>query len=89
MKVEWDEEKRRRNLEKHGFDFADAPIVFQGPVIIYEDDRFDYDEDRLIAVGFLRGRIVAIVYVERNGDLRIISMRKANRYEQKQLFQSL
>lgn len=35
MKFEWDEEKNEINIRKHGFDFIDAPEVFNGPMLIY------------------------------------------------------
>ena len=37
--ITWDEEKRRANLRKHGFDFVDAGTVFDGVTYTYEDDR--------------------------------------------------
>jgi uncharacterized DUF497 family protein len=37
----WDEPKRQANLAKHGLDFADAAKVFAGPMVLFEDDRFD------------------------------------------------
>ncbi len=42
MRFEWDEEKRRKNIEKHGFDFADVPKLFENAVYTIDDDRFDY-----------------------------------------------
>jgi uncharacterized DUF497 family protein len=41
MRFTWDERKRRANLKAHGFDFLDAPRVFEGPAFTFEDDRFD------------------------------------------------
>lgn len=40
----WDQSKRLKNLIDHGFDFLDAPKVFGGLTITFEDDRFDYGE---------------------------------------------
>ena len=37
--IAWDEAKRRTNLRKHGFDFVDAELVFDGVTYTYEDDR--------------------------------------------------
>jgi len=88
MKFEWDENKRRTNIQKHGLDFRDAWKVFNFPMLIALDDREAYDEDRYIGIGMLEGRIVVVVYTERGEDtIRIISMMKAltherNRYEQ-------
>lgn len=80
---EWDEEKSQRNLEKHGLSFEDAEKVFSGPCVTFVDDRFDYEETRLISLGSLEGRIVVIVHTPRSESTRIISMRKANAREQK------
>ncbi len=73
MKYEWDEAKNRTNFAKHGLRFEDAEEVFSGRCVTFEDDRFDYEEERLITLGLLAGRLV----------VRIISMRKGNRREQK------
>ena len=84
MIYEWDEAKNRSNFVKHGLDFADAEQVLTGPSVTFVDDRFDYGEKRLITLGLLAGRVVIIVHAPRGADsTRIISMRKANRREQK------
>lgn len=46
MRFEWDEEKRKSNLEKHALDFADAWRVFEAPMLRALDARHDYGEDR-------------------------------------------
>ncbi len=58
MKFTWDEEKRKSNLAKHGFDFADAKKVFSDATFTFEDDRFDYGEQRFITIGILFDTIV-------------------------------
>lgn len=78
MQFTWDEAKRRANLDKHGLDFADAHKVFAGPIVLFEDDRDDYGEQRMIAVGLLEALVVLIVHVETDDTIRIISMRKAD-----------
>lgn len=40
MEFEWDNEKNRKNIEKHGIDFADAALIFDYPVLVYEEKRF-------------------------------------------------
>jgi hypothetical protein len=45
MKFELDERKNQSNLAKHGFDFADAPRIFNLPVVVEFDEREDYGED--------------------------------------------
>ena len=65
MDVSWDENKNRQNVKKHLLDFADASEVLDAPHFVYEDNRNDYGEQRFIAVGHLRGRLVVIVYTMR------------------------
>jgi uncharacterized protein len=81
MEFTWDETKRRSNLKKHGLDFADASRVFDGPMVVFGDDRENYGEERLIGIGMLDALIVLIVRVESNETIRIISMRKADSNE--------
>ncbi len=78
MRLTWDENKRRTNLERHGLDFADAEQVFAGPLILFEDTRADYGEQRMIGIGLLDFLVVLIVHVETDEEIRIISMRKAD-----------
>ena len=83
MTYEWDKAKNRGNFAKHGLDFEDAELVFAGPCVTFEDSRFDYGEEQLITLGLLVGRVVIIAHSQRGEPTRIISMRKANRREQK------
>lgn len=81
MEFEWDEAKRRANLAKHGLDLAVARDVFDDYRLERLDTRRDYGEDRYVALGLLRGVVVSLVYVERSGRARPISLRKATRTE--------
>jgi uncharacterized DUF497 family protein len=89
MRFLWDQRKRTKNLQCRGFDFLDAPRVFEGVTFTYEDDRFDYDEQRFVTLGFLGGVPVSIVHTETTEIIRVISFRKATRHEEAILFQSL
>ena len=82
MKHEWDAEKNRKNVAKHGLNFEDAELVFAGTCVTFEDDRYDYGEERLFTLGVPAGRLVVIAHSPRDEGTRIISMRKANRHEQ-------
>jgi len=86
MEYEWDKAKNRINFAKHGLNFEDAEKVFSGPCVTFEDDRFDYGEERLVTLGLLAGRVVVIAHAPRDEGTRIISMRKGNRREQ-QIYQ--
>jgi uncharacterized DUF497 family protein len=77
MEFTWQCEKRAANLEKHGFDFADAERVFAGPTITLEDAR-DYDgEQRFNTTGFLGAQIVTVCHTESEDEIHVISLRKA------------
>jgi len=77
------EPKRLSTLEKRGLDFADAEIVFEGPTFTFEDDRRDYGEQRWVTMGFLHDRVVVIVHTETEDEIRIISLREAEKDEQR------
>ena len=89
MEYEWDEAKRVANLRKHGIDFTDVPIVLDGDIVTVEDDRYSYGEQRFVTFGLLQGRVIAVVHAERQDSTRIISARKATKYEQRIYFQQL
>ena len=77
----WDENKRLGNLASHGVDFRDLESLDWRRAVIFEDRRKDYGETRLIAIVPLAVRLHVVVYVERSGERRIISARKANSRE--------
>ena len=83
MRLEWDEQKRLSNFEKHGLDFADAATVLSGLGYEIQDLRDDYGESRFKYFGFLKGFMVLVVYSPREESYRIISMRKATPDEEK------
>ncbi len=89
MDFEWDENKRITNIRKHGIDFADVTIVFEGDIVTFEDDRFNYGEQRFVTLGWLQGRVIAVVHTNREEYTRIISARKATKYEQQIYFEQL
>ena len=81
MEFTWSEAKRAANLEAHGLDFVDAPLVFEGVTFTFEDDRFSYGEQRFVTLGLLAGIPVSIVHTESEHEIRIISFRKATQHE--------
>ena len=81
MNFTWKAAKRITNLKKHGFDFANAEQVFNGPTFTVEDAR-DYDgERRFNSTGFFGTAIVTICHTETEDEIHIISMRKAELHE--------
>lgn len=89
MRFTWHEEKRRLTLQNRGMDFADAEIVFGGPTFTFEDDRRDYGEVRFVSLGLLHGKVVVIVHTESDEEIRVISMREAEKDEQRLFFSNL
>ena len=89
MSYSWDEAKRQSNLKKHHLDFRDAHIVFAGLTLTFEDDRFEYSEQRFITIGLLSSEFVVIAHAGESEDTtRIISMRKATKYEETIFFKA-
>ena len=90
MRFEWDEEKNKANIRSHKIDFADVPAIFNSPMLVEIDKREDYGEDRWIGIGMLRNIVAFVVFTERRQDtIRIISVRKANKYERRKYKQAL
>ena len=89
MRFEWDENKRRLNLAKHEFDFAEVEDVFDSETITILDYRFDYGEIRYVTFGILNGEIVAITHTETDNVVRVISFRKAAKNEEEYYFREI
>lgn len=85
MRFEWDDDKARTNLEKHGVSFEEARTVFyDDAALLYDDPDHSDDEDRLLLVGAsFSFRMLVVVHCYREDDevIRIISARKATRRE--------
>ena len=60
--------------------------MFNYPMLVHLDTRYDYGEDRYVGIGMANGRVLVVVYIERDhgNTIRIISLRKALKYERKQ-----
>jgi len=82
MRYQWDTSKAALNFDKHGLSFEDAHLVLEADCFTVLDDRKNYGEKRFITFGMLRGRLVVIAHTDREDEVRIISMRKANEREQ-------
>jgi uncharacterized DUF497 family protein len=78
----WDPRKNDSNIDKHGIDFADAYRIFAAPMLVALDELDAYGEERWIGIGHLDARVVVVVFTEPDErTIRIISLRKAQRYE--------
>ena len=93
VRIEWDAEKDRLNLRKHGVSFDVAARVFDDPGYLLVEDRVDETgEMRWHAVGFVDTVLLLVVHVYRTtlyGEeiLRIISARKVGKREGRRYFQ--
>lgn len=74
--AEYDEAKSAANLRKHGLSFADFERFDTVPTIIV-DDRRDYGEERLWAVGRINGLGHVLTFTQRGPTIRLISLRRA------------
>lgn len=74
---EWDDDKRRRTLRKHGVDFANLPAELEADAIFEEDLDHSTDEDRWRALTSCRGQVVVVIYTWRQDCLRLITARFA------------
>ncbi|MCB5173712.1 BrnT family toxin [Microvirga lenta] len=81
LNFDWDERKRRSNIEKHGIDFLDAIEVFGDPDALSFRSRAEHEEDRYLIIGRCKGRVIAVIYTWRGETVRVISARMARREE--------
>ena len=88
---EWDEDKAARNIQKHGVTFTEAETAFfDQQAVIIPDPKHSDDEDREIIFGHSdRGRLLVVSYTSRPPNLRIISARRADPHERKQIAKHL
>ena len=90
MQYSWDEEKNCRNVEFHGIAFEDAVRIFEGPTLERVDNRFDYGEIRVYAVGLVNGLEITVIYTDRNHDeRRIISAWRAEPHERRSFWRNI
>jgi len=85
LTFEWDPQKEKSNLEKHGVSFLEAASAFRDLLSITIDDPLHSNhEERVVLVGRShKERLVVVVHTERGDNIRIISARKATKKERK------
>lgn len=83
MLIEFDPEKDRTNLAKHGLSLALANELVWDEALVWVDDRFEYDELRMIGLVPEGNRLYYVAFVDRDKTRRIISLRYAERGEVK------
>jgi uncharacterized DUF497 family protein len=89
LEFEWDKAKAEANFRRHGVSFELATTVFKDPFAVERvDDREEHAEERFVVVGIAEGSVLLFVaFTEREERIRIISARRATRYEQDDYFQ--
>jgi len=82
---EWDSQKAKSNLKKHGVSFEEASTAFQNTLSLTIDDPLhSIDEVRVVLIGMSnKNRLLVVVHTERGDNIRIISARKATKKERK------
>jgi uncharacterized DUF497 family protein len=84
MLFQWDEAKSRRTSAERGFGFDYAARIFLGPTLEKQDNRRNYGEVRMQAIGETDGDVLFVVYTDRADARHIISARLASRKERRQ-----
>ncbi len=90
MRYTWDEKKNRYNILEHGIAFEDAQRIFEGPTVERTDDRFDYGETRVYAIGLVNGIEITVIYTARNDDeICLISAWRSEPHERRTYWQKI
>ena len=90
MDYVWDPKKNLRNIARHGIAFEDAVRIFEGPTLEQVDDRFDYGEVRIYAVGVVESVEVTVIYTDLAQDVRrIISAWRSERHEREAYWKNI
>ncbi len=85
MHFEWDQQKAKKNLKKHGVSFEEEVIVFYDPLsATFDDPDHSVGEYRYITIGLSScDRLLVVAYAERGESIRIINARPATAHERK------
>lgn len=89
MRIEFDPAKNRANIDKHGVPLAFASQLDWDAALVWVDERFDYDELRMIAIAPATNTLYYVAFVERGDIHRIISLRRATRREAKHYVENI
>ncbi len=86
----WDENKRISNLKKHGIDFLDCVELWDNLTVTREDMRYSYLEQRFITLGIVLNGVALVIHTDTiDGDIRLISARKATKNERKYYYSQI
>ncbi len=84
MIFEWDEDKAKINQQRHDISFEEAKAAFDDENLVDAmDEAHSEDESRFNLIGLTERGLLFVVYTERGDDIiRIISARKATKFEE-------
>jgi len=83
MLIEFDPAKDAVNRNKHGISLGEAARIEWDSAVTWPDRRFDYSEDRMCGLGYIGVRLYYVAFVDRGQIRRVISLRKANKREER------
>jgi uncharacterized protein len=83
MEYDWNDAKAKANLHKHGVAFEIIEDFDWTTAFVVADERFDYGEERRLAIGMIGSRLYALVFTIRKDRIRVISLRRAKLKERK------
>jgi len=87
MRIEWDESKEQKNVEKHKLDFSFAEFVLTDRLAVVIYDRNEDGEDRYHAIAWVNGKLLLVVHTYPDPDdetwIRVIGLREATAHERK------
>ena len=90
MRYTWNQEKNRNNIKRHKIAFEDAKRVFDGATVERVDNRFNYGETRVYAIGLVEGLEITVIYTDReNDERRIISAWRSEPHERRYYWQNI
>ena len=81
--IEFDPAKSARNRRERGIGFERFAEMDLDTAVSVEDTRKDYGERRLRVLGRIEGQLHAAVITARGDTVRVISLRRANRREER------
>ncbi|MDQ3654524.1 MAG: BrnT family toxin, partial [Chloroflexota bacterium] len=76
-------DKRRANIEKHGLDFEEADVLFDGRPV-FTTTSYRGDEVRYVTTAIYLERYVTVIWTPRDDKIRIISMRRTRHAEERE-----
>jgi len=82
---EWDDEKEKSNLKKHGVSFDEGATIFNDPKLAtISDPDHSEGEERFVSIGVsVVRRLLTVIHACRTERVRLISARKATKAEKK------